>query len=116
MFCMSRESGPRLTIGQLREDGSLGPMREACILRAERTFKLRWKTDTNPVIAQMILRGEQIPHWYYRSDQWIDQPYFAISNGMQPYVGPADKAPKFMYGAGTFVIDEESTEDNKLGY
>jgi hypothetical protein len=114
---MSRESAPGANnIGQLKEDGSLGPIEEACILRAEKTFKIRSKIDTNPVIVQMVLRGKPIDHWYYRSDQWIDQPYFALGNGLQPYIGPANRAQRFMYGEGKFIVDKEATEDAIEGY
>src|ERR1035437_9921666 len=95
---MSRESTPGANnIGQLRENGTLGPIEESCISRAERTFRLRSKTDTNPVIVQMTRGGNPIDHWYYRSDEWIDQPFFALGK-FQPYVGPANRAQRFMYG------------------
>lgn len=100
-----------LYTGQLQEDGTLGPVKEACINRAERIFQLRHKTDTNPKIVQMILRGERIPHWYYRSDEWIDQPYFAMSIAMQPYVESTNKAPIWYKKEGNFMVDDEATND-----
>ena len=112
---MNRESVPTIA-GQQKEDGTLGPLEEACIFRAEKTFKLRSKQDTNPAIVKMVLLGELINHWYYRSDHWIDQPYFAVNLGLEPYVGPTNKAPKFFYGEGKFIIDQEVAERNKLGF
>ena len=65
--------------------------------------------DTNPLIVQMIHMGRLIDHWYYRSDQWVDQPYFKPSEFLQPHVGPADQAIPGLYGDETFQIDEEMT-------
>jgi hypothetical protein len=105
---MAIESMSNMNTGQLREDGTLGPIEEVCILRAEKIFKIRSKLDTNPHIVQMVSREKPIEHWYYRSDQWIDQPYFALGI-MKPYIGPANRAPRFMYGEGKFIItDKES--------
>ncbi len=72
-------------------------------------MKDRWKTDTNPCIVQMILYRELVPHWYYRSDQWVAQPYFIPQYFLQPYVGPSENAPANMYGKGTYVIDKDAT-------
>ena len=111
---MNRESAPNVIAGQQREDGTLGPLEEPCIFRAEKTFKSRSKQDTNPAIVQMVLLGELISHWYYRSDQWIDQPYFSINLGMEPYIGPVDQAPKIFYDKDKFIVNEAATERCKL--
>lgn len=111
-----KESTPLSKVGQLKEDGSLGPLEEACILRAGKTFRNRFKTDTNPSIVRMVVGGKPINHWYYRSDQWIDQPYFSVdpSLPLQSYVGPTNMAPRFSYKEGTYIIDNEAMEDCML--
>ena len=102
-------------VGQLDDRGKLGPVTEACIVRAERTYLARAVNDTNPSIVQMKLRGrELLDHWYYRSDQWVDQPYLATSIFLQPYVGSASRAMRTLYGDGTYLIDEEATQDAKF--
>ena len=57
----------------------------------------------------MILHGKLVPHWYYRSNEWIDQPYFNPSVFLQPYIGPPEKALSILYGRNTFRVDEEAT-------
>lgn len=110
---MNREFG--INVGQMQENKSIGPIIEACVERAERTFLSRGGQDTNPTIVQMILRGKNpIDHWYYRSNEWVDQPYLAMGIALQPYVGPSDKAPRILYGEGTFMKDDEMTEWAKL--
>ena len=94
---------------QLGDDGKLGPVKEACITAAQRVFFTRMKTDTHPVLVQMIHLGELVPHWYYRSDEWIDQPYYSPAMFLQPYRGPANLANPGLYGPGKFIIDEKYT-------
>lgn len=92
-------------------DGEFVPAQEICLVHAEVTFKERQKNgDTNPLIVQMIHLGQLIDHWYYRSDQWVDQPYFKPSEFLQPFVGPADQANPGQYGDGSFEVDDEMTE------
>ena len=87
------------------------PPSEICLTAAGRVFRERQiEDDTNPKIVQMILNGKLIEHWYYRSDQWIEQPYLKMSEFLQPYIGPVDGAMPFLYGNGTYVIDEDATE------
>jgi len=103
---------PEFLVAQIDESGNLGSISESCIERAEKTYLTRSAMDTNSLIVQMKLRGEKLlDHWYYRSDQWVDQPYFAASILLQPYVGPASRAMKVLYGDGTYVIDKQATED-----
>jgi len=95
---------------QLIDGEFVCPPTEICLVAAQRVFKERMKNgDTNPQIVQMKLRGQLIPHWYYRSDQWVEQPYLKISDFLQPFVGPADEAMPFLYGEGSYVVDEEMT-------
>ncbi len=94
---------------QMDEKGKLGPLRDVCIVVAERTFIARFGQDTEPTIAQMIVRGEPVPHWYYRSKEWVDQPYFIPRELIQPYRGPAKSAYPWLYGEGTFRVDESET-------
>ena len=90
--------------------GEFVPFQEICLSHAENTFRVRLAIgDTNPQIVQMKLRGQLIPHWYYRSKQWVDQPYFIPLIFLQPYVGPAGQANPGQYGEGTFEVDEEIT-------
>ena len=93
-------------------DGELvSPPTEASLVAAGRVFQERQKKgDTNPQIVQMKLRGKLIDLWYYRSDQWIEQPYFGKDIFLQPYIGPAEEAMSFLYGDGTYVVDKEMTE------
>lgn len=91
-------------------DGKLVPFREICLVHAEETFKARVNLgDTDPMIVQMIHLGELIPHWYYRSVQWIDQPYFFPFSFLQPYVGPTNLAISSLYGPDTYIISHEDT-------
>ena len=110
---MSIELKPGEKIGQTTKRfrvGDLEPLEESCVYRAEETFRARSKKDTNPAIVQMILNGKPINHWYYRSDQWIDQPFLALGK-FQPYVGPANRAQRFMYGEGKYVVDQRAIDD-----
>jgi hypothetical protein len=94
---------------QLDRSGNLGPLIETCITHARKTFLTRFSQDTDPTIVQMILYGTEISHWYYRSKEWIDQPYFIPQQILPPYCGPADIADPNLYGEGTFIVDDMST-------
>ena len=63
-------------------------------------------SDTNRKAVRVTIKGLP-PHYYYRSDQWIHN---MVNSPIQEYSGPAKFAPKELYGAGTFEIDEELTE------
>lgn len=89
---------------QMNEEGHLGPIVDGCIVAAERTFFRRKGQDTNPQIVQMILRGIPVDHFYYRSEELIDQPYYLPSEFVPPYRGPAEDADPFMYGEGTYTV------------
>jgi hypothetical protein len=95
---------------QIGRDGKLGPITDICEVAAENYMRERWGMDTHPCIVQMRLRGELVPHWYYRSDQWVAQPYFLPQHFLQPYVGPSEGALPSLYGRGTYIIDSEATE------
>jgi len=56
-------------------DGKFQPVRDVCTKHAEDVFNSRRGIDTNPMIVQMIHHDKPVNHHYYRSDQWIDQPY-----------------------------------------
>jgi len=102
---------------QLVNGELISPPQEICLVCAERVFKERRENgDTNPQIVQMVSGGVPIPHWYYRSDQWIEQPYFKPSEFIQPHVGPADQAMPFRYGEEDFIVDEEMTDLFKNKY
>jgi hypothetical protein len=90
-------------------DGKRKLPEELCLTHAARVFRERRNADTGPKIVQMVLRNMIQDHWYYRSNEWVDQPYFSLDIGLQPYVGPANLAPPHIYGKGTFNIDEELT-------
>ncbi|PIN79524.1 hypothetical protein COV16_03755 [Candidatus Woesearchaeota archaeon CG10_big_fil_rev_8_21_14_0_10_34_8] len=88
---------------------------ESCINHAYRTYAKRADQDTNPVIARMLVDGKPVDHWYYRSDEWIDQPYELSMIGFPAYVGPADNRKiKFIYGEGNFIVETKYTEDIAL--
>ena len=91
-------------------DGKFVPAQEICLAHAKKTFAERLNGDTNPQIVQMKLRGQPIPHWYYRSDQWVDQPYFKPSEFLQPFVGPTEQANPGLFGDDTYEIDHEMTD------
>ncbi len=91
-------------------NGEFVPAQEVCLVHAEGTFQRRCKEDTNPRVVQMILRGEKIPHFYYRSEEWVDQPYYDPRAFITPYVGPAKLATPGLYDSGTYVVDREMTE------
>ena len=87
-------------------NGRLSEIENLCLTHAIRTFKERREADTNPQIVQMVHDGDVLGHWYYRSDEWIDQPYFIKSRLIQLYTGPAELAMPLLYGEGTYVPDE----------
>lgn len=95
---------------QIDRSGKLGPMMDICEVAAQNTMKERWGKDTDPSIVQMILRKQLVPHWYYRSNEWIAQPYYLPKYFLQPYVGPSKDAPPHLYGEGTYILDKEATK------
>ncbi len=95
-------------------DGELRDIKTSCISQAYRTFAERSATDANPRIVQMQINGALVDHWYYRSDNWIDQP-FSHSSGLVAYVGEAEGDVPEELGEGTYLVDKESTEDIQLG-
>jgi hypothetical protein len=106
LFCMKLELPPR----QMDEEGNLGPVKDICLVVAERVFRQRWGKDTNPCIVQMILDGRPQQHWYYRSDQWLDQPFEFMSLFIQAYRGEVLMAYPWLYGEDTYSIDQEETQ------
>jgi hypothetical protein len=78
------------------------PVEDTCIIHALECYKKRHQKDTNPAIVQMILRGDAVPHYYYRSDHWIDQPYLIPFASLDPYVGSSDQADDSVYGQGCY--------------
>lgn len=99
---MFSEYGPR----QLNNEGKLDFVQESCVRAAQRTYIQRKGKDTNPQIVQMRVRGVLIEHWYYRSDDWIDQPFAAPLQHLQPYRGEAQYAFPGIYGEGTYEVDQ----------
>lgn len=93
-------------------DGKLVNYQVACITQAFRTFAERAGTDQNPNIVQMLALGIPIEHWYYRSEDWIDQPYHHPER-LFAYVGSTSGNFPPQLGPGTFKIDTESTRDIK---
>ena len=87
-------------------NGELRGMQETCVVHAIRTFLARRDVDANPQIVQMVIDTKPIDHWYYRSDSYVDQPYFLASLLIQPLIGdPSGGYPRH-YGEGTFQPDE----------
>ncbi len=103
-----REGDPNanIYIGQM-ENYKLIPIKESCIEVAERVFKERYKTDTNPVVVQMIQDGIPIDHWYYRSNQWIAQVHLNLFQHIIPFIGPANEAPSSLFGDDKYVVDQQ---------
>lgn len=97
---------------QIDAQGRLGPIKDGlCVPYAENVFIERFKKDTGQTIVQTILDGVSIPHWYYRSEQWLDQPYLICTTSViQPYRGPVNLAYPWLYGPGTFRVDEIETQ------
>jgi hypothetical protein len=87
-------------------DGKLVPVENNCLYIALQTYKQRHETDKNPVIVQMVIDDFVIiPHWYYRSDDWIEQQFLYPWDSIFPYVGPVSLADKRCYNS--FKIYEE---------
>jgi len=88
-------------------DGRLQPIEKLCFMHGVKTGNSR-KEDTNRQIVEMLVNGRFFGHYYYRSDQWIDQPYrirFGILS-IEPYVGPPENAPAESFGNGTYKVDD----------
>jgi len=97
-------------IGQV-QNGELGKVVELCLPHAMKTFEERKSRDTNPRIVQMKAQGEPITPWYYRSDQWIDQPFMLFPLFIKPYIGKTLQAPPNLYGEGNYLEDPELMND-----
>lgn len=76
---------------------------------AATTMQERWGIDHNPCIAQMLRHGGVLTFYYYRSDEWINQPIDLSDMGISAYTGPLEKAPVALYGPGTYIVDEGIT-------
>lgn len=87
----------------------------SCVDRAIEAYSERIEIDTNQAIVQMIdpFSDELIDHWYYRSDQFIFQPYNLPFLNINSYIGSPNKAPLETYGNGTFMLDLEITNEAK---
>ncbi len=77
---------------------------------AAATMKKRWGQYTDPSIAEITIPGKPTPLYYYRSNEWISQPFDIPSLGITSYSGPIDSAPPEMYGPGTFTINYSITQ------
>ena len=89
-------------------DGQPKSIHEICLAHAIRTFLQREQTDTNPLIVRMVINGEPIDHWYYRADDYVDQPYFIASKWIQPLIGNPVEGFPLHYGEGTYEVDRDS--------
>ncbi len=98
---MFNEQRPRLIV-----DGHLEEILGTCSDEAEKTFRNRWGQDTNPRIVQMVHQGQPIDHWYYRSDQWISQPYAWPAIFLQPYVGSTTEIGAIKYGERSYIYGD----------
>lgn len=59
----------------------------SCVYVAKQAYFRRARLDTSAQIVEVLSSGHPQNHWYYRSDQWIEQPFLLLSIFMQPYVG-----------------------------
>jgi hypothetical protein len=79
-------------------DGKLVDAENNCLYVALQTYKQRCKIDKNPLIVQMIIDDFKIvPHWYYRSDNWIEQHFLIPGDNIKPYIGPVKSAEARLY-------------------
>ena len=86
-----------------------------CLPKAIEIFYERINLDTNLTIVKMLSPrdGSFLNHWYFRSDQFIGNPFkWTDIDGkdIPPYVGDAKKASIVYYGKGLFEVDEELTQ------
>ncbi|MGV8162723.1 MAG: hypothetical protein ACP5N2_05335 [Candidatus Nanoarchaeia archaeon] len=89
-------------------NGTLVFPQNNCLYVALQAYKSRHLKDTNPLIVKMILTTDifkEIDHWYYRSDQWIEQPFLIPKDNIPYHIGPIDSADKRCY-----TLFEEYTE------
>ena len=95
-------------------DGKLCEITESCAKHAALTFDARRSQDTNQMIVQMIVRGNKIPHWYYRSNEWVEQPYSLKEEFVDSFVGPApakdDQLAEIMYSIQNYEIAKDLTD------
>jgi hypothetical protein len=95
----------------LNEEGHLEPWKgEACITTAMRIYSKRKDIDTNSRIVRMVIDGKLVDHWYFRSDQWIEQPFYSPKKCLLPYRGAAADADPSLYGEGTYQTDEKMNQ------
>ena len=64
----------------------------------------------DPHIVQMVVDGEPIEHFYYRSEKWIEQPFTLQSEGIKPFSGPTDGPIHKQYQEGTYRVDEAKSK------
>ena len=73
-----------------------------CVFVALKSYKERHEKDKSPLIAQMGIKVPEgvkfIPHYYYRSDNWIEQRFLLPGDNLNAYVGPAKEADPIFYG------------------
>lgn len=99
---MLTELRPRLLV-----NGNLQEIMGNCYSEAEDTFRRRWNLDTNPRIVQMVHQGIPIDHWYYRSNEWISQPYAWPEMFIQPYVGSTTDIGAIKYSERSYLYGDE---------
>lgn len=68
-------------------EGKFEEIEESCVKHAYITFQRRTQ-DKNRKIVQMVSRGTAMSHYYFRSDQWIEQPYAFPDQHIDAYCGP----------------------------
>ena len=94
-------------------DSKLCEITESCIKHAVLTFDARRSHDTNQMIVQMIVRGNKIQHWYYRSNEWVEQPYALREQFVDPFIGPVpardDQLAEIMYSIQKYEIAKDIT-------
>ena len=95
-------------------DGKLCEITESCVKHAVQTFNARRSQDTDQMIVQMIVRGNKVPHWYYRSNEWVEQPYALREQFVDPFIGsPLDKddqLAEIMYSIKDYDVAEDITD------
>jgi len=86
------------------------PPQEICLVHALKTFAARNRIDTQAQIVQMIVRNIARTHWYYKSAEWIEQPYLIKDLLVAPFTGPVQECHLYMlYGQGTYRPSEAAT-------
>ena len=100
-------------------NGKLCEIVESCAKHAVQTFNARRDLDTNQMIVQMVVRGNKIPHWYYRSNEWVEQPYSLREQFVDPFIGPVpakeNQLAEIMYSIQEYEIAKDITDLAKAG-